>query len=198
MITIKAIIDDIKAFQRGQLPQNAIRLNTPNSTDETLKKSFPIAAVLVLVLNVAMFIKIITNRTIVVAPAAIVGGFLIGFILLIAHELLHAIVYPRKAEITIGKIKKKFVFVALASYPMSRQRFILMCLLPFVLGIIPLAIFILSPAENTILNGFMFGIASIGMVSPYPDVYNVIIVLNQTKKYDKIMFYENDLYRIPR
>ena len=198
MITIKAIIDDIKAFQRGQLPQNAIRLNTPNSTDETLKKSFLIAAVLVLVLNVAMFIKIITNRTIVVAPAAIVGGFLIGFILLIAHELLHAIVYPRKAEITIGKIKKKFVFVALASYPMSRQRFILMCLLPFVLGIIPLAIFILSPAENTILNGFMFGTASIGMVSPYPDVYNVIIVLNQTKKYDKIMFYEDDLYRIPR
>lgn len=198
MITIKPIIDDIKAFQRGQLPQNAIRLNTPNSTDETLKKSFPIAAVLVLVLNVAMFIKIITNRTIVVAPAAIVGGFLIGFILLIAHELIHAIVYPRKAEITIGKIKKKFVFVALASYPMSRQRFILMCLLPFVLGIIPLAIFILSPAENTILNGFMFGTASIGMVSPYPDVYNVIIVLNQTKKYDKIMFYEDDLYRIPR
>ena len=79
---------------------------------------------------------------------------------------------------------------------MSKRRFILMCLLPFVLGIIPLIVFILSPAENTMLNGFMFGAASMGMFSPYSDVYNVITVLRQTKKNEKIMFYEEDLYRI--
>ncbi len=35
-----------------------------------------------------------------------------------------------------------------------------------------------------------------GMVSPYADVYNVISVLRHTKKNDKVMFYEDDLYRI--
>ena len=37
------------------------------------------------------------------------------------------------------------------------------------------------------LNGFMFGAASMGMFSPYSDVYNVITVLRQTKKNEKII-----------
>ena len=45
--------------------------------------------------------------------------------------------YPRNALVTIGKITGKISFVALASYPLKRRRFIVMCLLPFVLGIIP-------------------------------------------------------------
>ena len=79
---------------------------------------------------------------------------------------------------------------------MSRQRFILMSLLPFVLGIIPLLVFIISPAEYKIVNGLMFGMAGMGMVSPYVDVYNVIIVLRQARRIDKIMFFEDDLYKI--
>jgi hypothetical protein len=71
-----------------------------------------------------------------------------------------------------------------------------MCLLPFLLGIIPLMLFILSSPQETVLNGLMFGMACMGMVSPFPDVYNVILVLKQTQKTDKIMFYGDDVYRI--
>lgn len=46
------------------------------------------------------------------------------------------------------------------------------------------------------MNGLMFGMACVGMVSPYFDVYNVIAVLKQSRKTDKIMFFEDDLYRI--
>ena len=42
----------------------------------------------------------------------------------------------------------------------------------------------------------MFGMACMGIVSPFPDVYNVILVLKQTKNTDKIMFYGDDVYRI--
>jgi len=52
------------------------------------------------------------------------------------------------------------------------MRFVIMSLLPFVLGVLPLAVFVISPAENQLLNGFMFGMACMGMVSPYVDVYN--------------------------
>lgn len=79
---------------------------------------------------------------------------------------------------------------------MVRARFILMCLLPFVLGVLPLLIFILSPAEATVWNGLMFGMAGVGMVSPFPDVYNTLIVLRQAKKNERIMFHEDDMYRI--
>ena len=112
------------------------------------------------------------------------------------HEWLHGIVYPRNALVTIGKITGKISFVALASYPLKRRRFIVMCLLPFVLGIIPLLIFIVSPAEYRELNGLMFGMSCMGMVSPFPDVYNVFIVLKNTNKKDAIMFYKNDMYKV--
>ena len=105
-------------------------------------------------------------------------------------------VYPRNALVTIGKITGKISFVALASYPLKRRRFIVMCLLPFVLGIIPLLIFIVSPAEYRELNGLMFGMSCMGMVSPFPDVYNVFIVLKNANKKDAIMFYKNDMYKV--
>ncbi len=55
MIIVKPVIDDIKEFQRGELPQNAVQMNTLRSMDELLKKAFPIAAALSAVLFVVMF-----------------------------------------------------------------------------------------------------------------------------------------------
>lgn len=143
-----------------------------------------------------MFIKIFTSKVLVVFPPAVLSGALIGFLLLIIHEWLHAIAYPSVAKVSIGKLKGKMVWVALASFPLKRSRFIVMCLLPFLLGIVPLVLFILSASQNTVFNGLMFGMACMGMVSPYPDVYNVIIVLKQAKSTDNIMFWGDDTYRI--
>ncbi|MDO4800048.1 MAG: DUF3267 domain-containing protein [Bacillota bacterium] len=196
MITVKPVIDDVKEYQRGDLPENAVKLNTPGSIDEMFRAAAPIAAVLVALLFAVMLIKTRLSDTRIVSFPAIAIGFLIGFVLLAVHEWLHAIVYPKDASVTIGKLKGKLLFVALASYPLTRRRFVVMCLLPFVLGILPLAVFVFSPAENRVLNGLMFGMASVGMVSPYFDVYNVIAVLKQSSKTDKIMFFEDDLYRI--
>ena len=55
MIIVKPVIDDIKEFQRRELPQNAVQMNTLRSMDELLKKAFPIAAALSAVLFVVMF-----------------------------------------------------------------------------------------------------------------------------------------------
>ncbi len=130
----------------------------------------------------------------VITPVAILVGVAIGFILLLVYELLHAIVYPKSALVTIGKMKGKLIFVALASYPLQRNRFILMCLLPFVLGILPLLIFMISLPNALFVNGILFGMACMGMISPYyMDVYNVRLVLKQTKSSDKIMFYDEDM-----
>lgn len=198
MITFKPVIEDLKEYQRENLPKNAIRIDTPRSIDEMRKKAVPIEVVLGIVLFVVMFIKTIVSHDLVINFIAVVFGFIIGFLLLAVHELLHAVVYPKEANVTVGKLKGKLLFVALASFPISRQRFILMSLLPFVLGIIPLLAFVISPAEQKIVNGLMFGMATMGMISPYYDVFNVITVLCQSKKTDKIMFYEDDLYKISK
>lgn len=57
-------------------------------------------------------------------------------------------------------------------------------------------VFVFSPTEFRILNGLMFGMACMGMVSPFPDVYNVIMVLREADKNDAIMFYKDDIYKV--
>lgn len=197
MISIKPCITDLKDYQRGELPEGAIKLEMSSSIEEHQKKAAPIAMILCIVVMAAMLIKTISNHAKVVSIPSIAIGCIAGLALIFVHELLHAVAYPREATVTIGMLKGKLVAVALASYPLSQLRFITMCLLPFTLGVIPLLIFALSPAESHVSNGIMFGLASVGMVSPFPDVYNVIAVLKQSHENDRIMFYEDDLYRIP-
>lgn len=197
MIKFSAAIDNAGDFQKGDLPAEAVKLSSPSSTGEMMLKAAPIAGVLSIILAAAMVLKTFLNHMRVISPIALIFGAAAGFALLWVHELLHAVVYPKEASVTIGKIKGKLIFVALASYPLKRRRFVLMCLLPFVLGLLPLCVFLLSAPENLIFNGIMFGLACMGMTSPYPDVYNVISVLRQTKHSDMIMFYGDDIYKIP-
>lgn len=196
LIKIKSSIDDLNEYQCGNLPLSAIKLKTP-TTDDIQKKTFPIAVVLCVIMCISMFCKTWINRTPVTKPVFIVIGVALGLASLLIHEFLHAVVYPKNAVVTIGKLKNKLIFVALASYPLRRSRFVIMSLLPFILGIVPLTVFLCLPPELLSLNGIMFGMACIGMVSPYPDIYNVGIVLKQAEKDDNIMFYGDDMYRIP-
>jgi hypothetical protein len=196
MIQFRTNVENISEYQKGDLPHNARKLKAPDSVDAMMKKAMPICATLCIMLVATMFLKNFIAHEKVISPFFVVIGCGIGFVLLIVHEWLHAIVFPKEATVTIGKMKGKLVFLALASYPLSRNRFILMCLLPFVLGFVPYVWFIVSGPTNVELNGFLFGLACMGMVSPFPDVYNAFVVLRQCKKTDKVMFYEDDMYSI--
>lgn len=196
MIVLKKCIENISEYQQGNLPPNAEKLKAPATPEEMMKKSAPIMAIMCFVMAVSVIAKNVISRSMTVFLPTVLAGCLIGVGLCIVHEWLHGIVYPREAEVTIGKLKGQMVFVALASYPLKRIRFVIMCLLPFILGIIPWLLFIVSPADNTVFNGFMFGMACVGMVSPSPDVLNVILVMKQVKKGERVMFYGDDVYKI--
>ena len=71
-----------------------------------------------------------------------------------------------------------------------------MCLLPFVLGLVPFILFVISPAEFRVFNGLNFVLFFFVLVSPFPDVFNVLAVLRNSEKSDSIMFYKNDMYKI--
>lgn len=96
----------------------------------------------------------------------------------------------------IGIYPKALAAVALASYPLKRRRFIEMSLLPFLLGIAPMALFWISPAEASHWNGLWFGLAVMGLISPYTDAYNVYQVLKQTPKACRIQFWGDDTFWI--
>ena len=46
MIKLKMSIEDISEYQTGILPKSAVKIETPQSIEEMMKKAAPIAAVL--------------------------------------------------------------------------------------------------------------------------------------------------------
>lgn len=187
--------NEIEKYQKGKLNSNAIKMKMPETMNKMMVRAFPFVIPALIIMFLAMYLKGHINNQIVVYKPYMFIGLIIGFFLSIIHELLHAIVYPKGVNTYIG-IAKPVTFVALASYPLNKERFIVMCLLPYILGIVPLILFLFSPSNYLALNSIIYGIAFVGMVSPYPDAYNVYQVIRQVPKGKKVQFYGDDTYYI--
>ncbi len=121
-------------------------------------------------------------------------GVTIGFLLIIIHELLHAIAFPKNATVFLGIMPRSFTAVALSSSPVKRNRFIFLSILPMILGVIPLVLFCFSNNNLKELNGILFGTSIMGMISVYPDIYNIFNVLKVVPKNAIIQNNKNETY----
>lgn len=193
---IGIIQGELSAYQKGELPPNAEKLKMPETTSELQIKAVPFLIPSFVIIFLSVFFKTFASKQIVVNPFFALAGFIMGFISLLLHEYLHAIVYPKAATVYIGIYPKAFAAVALGSYPLRRNRFIFMSILPVILGIVPAILFLLVPADMKALNSFLFGFSVIGLTSPYPDFYNVYQVIRQTPKNCSIQFRGDDIYWI--
>jgi len=192
---IGVISDDLSQYQKGDLSSSAVKMKMPQTKD-MMFKAFSFAIIPIMIIVLSMFIKTNIYKQVIINPFFVVIGFMIGFVCLLMHELLHAIVYPKEASVYIGIYPKAFAVVALASYPIKRVRFVIMSLLPISLGIIPIILFWIIPIDYIPINSLLFGMSIMGLVSPYPDFYNVYQVFRQTPKDCKIQFWEDDMYWI--
>ena len=113
----------------------------PESINETMVKALPFLIVPILVIVASMFLKTYFSREIVISFPFFILGLMVGFLFLVVHEYLHAVMYPKNAVVYIGIAPQYFAAVALSSYPLSRIRFVIMSLLPSLLGIIPIVFF---------------------------------------------------------
>ena len=57
MIKIVWSINDINKYQTGSLPEGAVKIETPQSVGELMKKSVPIAAILCVFLLLLCLVK---------------------------------------------------------------------------------------------------------------------------------------------
>lgn len=185
-------------YQSGSLPETARKLDLPDTMGEMMGKAIPFCILSIGVSVFAILFKTLSAGQPVVTPLSVGFGFLLGFFVGIpAHEWLHAIVYPKEATVSIGILPRQFTAVALASYPLSRGRFLLMSLLPMALGVLPLILFMISPDTSRALNGVLFGLMVMGLTTPYPDCFNVYQAFKQTKRGCFLQFEKDDLYAIP-
>ncbi len=188
------IIRDIDIYQTGVLPKHAIQLRMPRALNGMLTTALPFVLPPALLCCGSVFLKTLLVHHRQIRPLWIAAGAMIGLLLMFLHELLHAVVYPKDAYVYIGIVPESFAAAALASHPMKRKRFLLMTLLPSVLGIVPLVLFWLLPKDTVVLNSIVFGIAVMGLVMPYPDYYTAYQVLRQTPKECFVQYEKDDVY----
>ena len=111
-------------------------------------------------------------------PIYVPLGIILGLLLMPVHEVLHGVCYKKGQKVYIGICLKKFAAFAVCHEPISKRRFIMMSLMPMLLGIMPLAIFLLSP-PNAFLSGICIPMGIIGMLSPMPDIWMYTLFANK-------------------
>ena len=188
------IKDDLGRYQQGNLPARAKKMDMPEDMDELMIKAIPFQLIAIVIITVSVFVKVSLTKEFPFTPISVVIGFVIGFPSMIIHELLHAIVFPKEATVYVGIYPKSFAAVALSSCPLKRWRFVLMSLLPIVLGIVPITLFLVLPAELKVVNGIMLGMSMMGLTSPAVDFYNVYKVFRETPRGCILQFHGDCLY----
>ena len=190
----KGIIKSEDDFPTANIPENAIKIDSEEDIKKMQMKALPFLIPSILICLICMFVKTFIAHQQVIYISFLLIGLVIGFILLIVHEFLHAIAFPKGAIVYIGIMPKSFVAVALSASPVKRNRWIWMSILPIILGIIPLILFCISPIHLRIFNGVMFGMAIMGMTSVYPDIYNIYHILKVVPKHATIQNNKNETY----
>lgn len=190
----KGIIKSEKDFPTADIPKKAKKLDSEEDMKKMQIKALPFMIPSVLICFICMFVKTFIAKEKVINVGFLFIGVIIGFFLIIIHELLHAIGFPKNAKVYIGIMPKSLIAVALSSSSVKRNRYIFLSILPIILGIIPLIIFCFTSSNLKEINGLMFGMAIMGMVSVYPDIYNIFNILKNVPKNAIIQNNKNETY----
>ncbi len=178
----KGIIRSEDEFPIADIPKKAKKLDSEENMKKMQIKALPFIIPSIFICFICMFVKTVLASEKVIHIGYLFIGVIIGFLLIIVHELLHAIAFPKEATVYIGIMPKSLTAVALSSSPVKRNRFIFLSILPIILGIIPLVVFCMNSYYLKEINGIMFGMAIMGMTSVYPDIYNIFLVLKTVPK----------------
>lgn len=190
----KGIIKSENDFPTADIPENAKKLDSEEDLKKMQIKALPFMIPSVLICFISIFVKTFMTNEKVINISFLFIGVIIGFFLIIVHELLHAIAFPKNATVYIGIMPQNLTAVALSSSPVKRNRFIFLSILPIILGLIPLVIFCFSNNGLKELNGILFGMAIMGMVGVYPDIYNIVNILRVVPEDATIQNNKNETY----
>lgn len=138
----KGIIKSEDDFPASHIPENAKKLRVEEDMKKMQIKALPFMIPSFLICFICMFMKTFIAKERVINMGFLFIGVAVGFLMIMVHELLHAVAYPKRATVYIGIMPKSFTAVALSASPVKRNRFIFLSILPIILGLIPLAVFL--------------------------------------------------------
>jgi hypothetical protein len=167
------------AWRESSVPADAVKVVQAGSQAELLRQSFFLTVPLLVAFFSYMFIGRKKHR-LEISRAGVAVGAVLSFLLQPFHELLHGLAFPRGSTVCIGVIKDSFSAYAYSSASMDMAQCVIYHLLPaFVLGIVPLLLFIARRPKKGRLCWALYGFAMIGLVQTAPDWFGLFPILAQ-------------------
>lgn len=159
-----------KEYPDEPLPNEAVVISYP---ENNIRSSLKYGILPMLLCFLALYVKQKIYHEFPLNRSLAIAGILLGLILIPVHEYLHAVSFPKNSIVYLGLSPKRLAAFTVCHYPLSKKRFIMMSLLPVLLGIIPLLLFLLFPISWKIPSAICWPAAMIGFLSPMPDYMEV-------------------------
>lgn len=163
-----------KQLPIGNLPDNAVIFKEPkNIAMLNLVASIFLIPVIIIV-GIAIYIKTQLGANVNFFDIFNLFGILLSFLMIIPHEFLHAIIFPKEAEVEFWYSTTNLMAFVISTCPMSKLRFIFLSLLPnIIFGFIPLIIWIFIPLEFSIISKILLSFATFSLTMGIGDFLNV-------------------------
>ncbi len=169
----KGIYKDESQLPRAALPAGAVRFREPETPLQLNIAACAFVPPVFLLYAAALLCRNLLYGA-VSGVVLSLWGLLLALLSIYPHELLHAVLFPRGAEVELWFAPKTLNAFVVSTAPMRKGRFILVSLFPnLILGFLPLLIWIFLPPgpwadtlNNFSLYSLLFG------VGDYLNVWN--------------------------
>lgn len=176
-IKFKGKFRDESQLKEGELPVEAIKFNEPDS----ITKAFLLGGLVSLPVLVASTILLLgkINEFGRLPPSHIILNMVISFGLMYVHEWIHALSLPKGMEKQIWTKHEEGALFVHFNQPISKKRFIWVCLAPnLMLGFIPFIVFMSGAFDfngNLAVSvGFISWTMILGGIGDYLNIYNAL------------------------
>ncbi len=184
-ITYKGKVTDSIDLPQSLLPKNAVKFKEP--TNSFSSNLCGILCIIPMFLLMNIIVEYFLNVSLLDIRFNIYG-LVLAFLMMLPHEYLHGICFPRNAQVNIYYLSKFIAFATSCIEPISKKRYIWMNLCPnLFLGFIPFILWLFffndMPIGNTIFT-FSLICTSFGAMD-YVNIINAIIQM-PVKSYQQL------------
>jgi hypothetical protein len=176
-LVYKGVFRNNDQLPEGGLPEGAVKFREPDSMPAA------IATAMVFVIPAALLIALCMAASYLLHGELHGGGSWVGalaaLLMILPHELLHALCFGKDAEVWLFVAPKQLSAFVASAQPVTKARFIFLNLLPNLLfGWLPLLVWTLLP-YNAAYSGHLFSFAVVSILCGIADYMNAFNAARQ-------------------
>ena len=172
-----------------------MKFKEPNTPSELNSAAWIYIIPVIILVCIAALVKPTYVFNMVFLDVFDIWGILLALLMVVPHEILHALVLPKDAEANIWFYPQGGMAFVHSAFPISKSRFIILCLLPSIIfGLTPLIIWLFIPMEFKKLSRVLLSFAFFSLLFGVGDYLNTFNAARQMPKGSMTQLYGFNSY----